>query len=82
MRFTEIKGEIPRSIGKGVHNIRSQIEEFMAMNVKVAKVTWTSIEYKDYKSCYQALHKAVDRGGYPVQVLTRNEEVYIIRKDI
>lgn len=81
MRFTEFKGNFPTT--RPYSKVRGELEEFISMDVKCVKVTWTENEYASRYSCYNALHKAARR-NYPdkVQVKTYNGGIYLIRKDI
>lgn len=82
MRFTEWKGELPRAKRNRMSKVEAELKEFMAMNVKVAKVTWTDIEYKNDRSCYEGLLRCVKKFGFPIIVTTRKGDVFLIRKDI
>ena len=82
MRFTEWKGEVPKKRSNKMYKLEAGLKEFMAMNVKVAKVTWTDIEYKSSRSCYESLHKAAKKFGFPIDVTTRKGEIFLIRRDI
>ena len=81
MRFTEFKGNI-RKKNAGMTKLEGEIREFMKMNIRVAKVTFTKVEYKDHKSCYEALRRAIKKNAFPVDVVTRKGEVFIINKEI
>lgn len=81
MRFTEFKGYIP---GKRKYSrVEGEVMEFINMNVKCAKVTWTENEYNSIDSCYNALHKCAKR-NFPEQVQVKRcyGNIYLIRKDI
>ena len=82
MRFTEWKGEVPKKKGRGYHHLEDELNEFMKMNVKAAKVAWTELEYKNVRSCYEGLLKAAKRFNFPVYVTTRKGEVFLVRRDI
>ena len=81
MRFTEFKGYIPKK--KNGSRLFAEFTEFINMNVKCVKVTWTEHEYKSYKAAYNSLHHAAKK-FYPekIQVVGHNEEIYFIRKDL
>lgn len=81
MRFTEVKG-LPKgarmySATKNQH----RLEDFMAQNIKIAKVDFES-EYKSATSCCSSLYASVKRFGYPIAVHCVAGEVYLRRKDI
>lgn len=81
MRFTEYKGDIFKK-STGFKRLEAELKEFLKMNVKVAKVTFTKVEYKSVKSCYHSLTKAVARYSLPIDVTTRKGEIFIINKEI
>ena len=82
MRFTVWKEEIPGRIYNRMGKLEAELREFMAMDVKTVKVVYTAHEYKRYKTCYEALYRTVKRLGLPIQVVTRDKEIFLIRKDI
>ena len=38
--------------------------------------------YKNSNTCAEAMRVAISRGGFPIKVVQRNDEVFIIRRDI
>lgn len=60
---------------------RDKLDEFMSMNVKVAKVVYDNA-YVNSISCYNTLLQTAKRCVIPVTVKMRNGEVYLIRRDI
>lgn len=81
MRFTEFTGRVPNK--KKGSKLYAEMTEFINMNVKCAKVTYSENEYKDYRSAYSTLHSAA-RKYYPekIQVIAHEYEIYFIRKDL
>ena len=61
---------------------RVYLEEFMKMGVKYALVDVMYDEYSSMESCEATLRQCVKRQGYPIDVKTRDGEVYLARRDI
>ena len=79
MKFTEVK-EIP-TYGRRPRGImRERMEEFMKMNLKAVKVE--DHGYKNTNVAYKSFHKAAQRWVFPVDLVTRNGEIYLIRRDM
>ena len=62
--------------------IRKYIEEFMKIGIKIAKVELNDDEYRDYESARVVFSNAVKRHCFPIDVVIRNKEVYLVRRDI
>lgn len=83
MKFIEVtelpepnlRGRRPNSV------IYGEMDKFMAMNVKMAKVADNDL-YPDMFNCYSALASVVKHHAMPITVKLRNNEVYLIRRDI
>lgn len=56
--------------------------EFMKMNVEAVKLSFGKNEYKNSHSAYTTYHKAVRRFAFPVRVVMRKGEVYLVRTDM
>lgn len=56
--------------------------EFISMNVKLAKVEFEENEYKSVKVADSVLRVAAKRYGVPIKVRMRNDEIYFERRDI
>ena len=85
MRFIEVK-EIPESKkNKPVveyHKLAAELEEFIRMNVKYVKVVFGQNEYLHHDGGRLCLIRAANRNGYPIKVVTRGKDLYLIRTDI
>lgn len=83
MRFHEVK-EIPYGRGndRKMMKLQAELEEFVAMNIPIARVSGWDKQYKTIKSAYESLRKAAIRWSLPIDVTTRKGEVYFIRTDM
>jgi hypothetical protein len=80
MKFVEVK-EVPekkKRTNRGV--LRDYLQEFMKMNLKAVKVE--DHGYKSANAAYKSLNAATKRWVFPIDVVIRNGEVYLIRRDI
>ena len=80
MRFTEVK-EVPK-IRRRNGLLVKELEEFVNMGVKNVKVTFKPDEYKNLNSCQATLRKAIKREHLPIRVMSRGEDIYLIRTDM
>lgn len=80
MKFVEVK-EVPEK-RCGHHNIGAYMKEFMAMNIKVAKVELNVRDYKKPKYAASSFIDHIKRNGLPIDVCMRKDEVYLIRRDM
>ena len=67
--------------GRTYNHIQIQLNEFMESNVKTAKVEHNG-HYKNSHTCAESVRIAISRGGFPIKVIQRKDEVFIIRRDI
>ena len=81
MRFVEVN-ELPEHIRSTKSNFKHRLDEFMAMNIKVARVEFDSSEYNSRESCRGAFVSACKRYSYPIRAVGINGDVYLIRKDL
>ena len=79
MKFVEVK-EVPGV--KKYNPLKSKWEEFMAMNVEVAKVDLDIDEYRSVEVARATMATSVKRLGYPITVTRRQNEIYLIRRDM
>lgn len=80
MKFVEVK-EVPETYRRTCKGeLRDRLQEFMNMNLKVVKIE--DHRYKSTSAAYKALHCAVKRWVFPIDVTTRKGEIYLIRRDI
>ena len=83
MRFIEVK-EIPEKNQSKVqyHVLYEELEEFMNMNVKQVRVIVGEHEYSSYLIARESLAKAVRYHGLPIKIITRKNDLYLMRTDI
>lgn len=79
MKFVEVE-KVPERKRK-YKNLKVIFDEFVAMNVKAARVDLTEHDYKNVKVAYTVLHNAAKRFCVPVKVYIRGNEIYFERKD-
>lgn len=89
MTFTPVE-ELPNQTNSGrksgdkvseYHKYEKEFDAFMRFGHRIVKVNYFD-EFVSYKSAAKSLHRAVQRLGYPIDVRTRNGEVYLVRRDI
>ncbi len=78
IKFVEVK-EVPICQKK---NLQNYLEEFMNMNIKVARVEFDELDYKNIDAAAAAFNNSAKRGGFPITVTRRNGELYLINRDI
>lgn len=84
MKFVEVE-RIPKRFENGraeQKNYKHVFDEFMSMNVKFAKVEFSSREYISARCAYDAMHPAIKKYGLPISIHERNGEIYFERRDI
>ena len=82
MRFVKLKeNEIPRA-KKFSCKLDAELAEFMAMNCKCVRVTFTELEYKSANSAYSSITKALQRNAVPVRAFTQKGQLYLRRPDL
>ena len=81
MTFTKVD-EVPKYEHKQRHKLGIYLKEFMASNIKVAKVNFVEGEYKSLKSAHESLRVAAKRWVLPIDVVKRGDEVFLVRRDI
>ena len=79
MKFVKVK-ELPKKAKK--KRVMLFLEEFVASNIKIAKVEFNESDYCSPSSCQSAFRKSALTGGYPVEVKTVDKVVYLIRTDM
>ena len=79
MKFVEVK-EVPGM--RKYHPLKNKWDEFMAMNVKVAKVDLSEHDYKSAAVAHSVMSISIKRFGYPITVTRRGDEIYLIRRDM
>lgn len=79
MKFVEVK-ELP---GRRKYNpLDVYFKDFMAMNIKIAKVDFEGNGYKSMKTAQSTLYNSAKKRGYPITIVVRNNEIYFIRRDM
>lgn len=68
--------------GRARHSLNAAWKEFMGMNVKVAKAELDVDEYKSVEVAATVWTASIKRFGYPITVTRRNNEIYLIRRDL
>ena len=79
MKFVEVK-EVPQKNRRYKGELRDRLQEFMNMNVLAVKVE--NHDYKNTSAAYKSLHNAAKNWVFPIDVVTRNGEIYLIRRDM
>ena len=81
MKFVEAeveKGNARRPYKK----MKDELEVFMRMNVKSAKVIYTKQEYTSAAAANKSLHDGAINAGLPIKTTVRNGTVYLVRTDL
>lgn len=79
MKFVEVK-DVPGL--KVNHRLKDMWDEFMASNMKMAKVNLDEGEYSSVVVAASVMAVSIRRYGYPIRLIRRGDEIYLIRKDI
>lgn len=80
MKFVEVE-RLPET-RRQYKSLKNMFDEFLNMNVKMAKVDLTEHDYKNISIGYRVLYNSVKRWDVPIKVCMRNGEVYFVRRDI
>lgn len=85
MTFTKVDYPVP--VGNRGGRVRKKdlatvFDEFMAMQIKAARLGFNHDEYKDSKSATQTLRAFARNHNLPVRVLHRMNDVYFVRTDM
>lgn len=83
MKFIKVD-EVPGVVNMGRinHRLKADWQEFMDMNVKIAKVDLTQYNYKNVITARQVIGKSIQKWGYPIDVFKRKDEIYLVRRDM
>lgn len=79
MKFVEVK-EVPGA--KRNHRLKDMWDEFIASNMKMAKVDLDEDEYSCLSVAASVMAVSIKRYGYPIRLIRRDGNIYLIRKDI
>ena len=80
MKFVEAELEKRRPCD--YKKLKNELETFMRMNVKTAKVIYTKSEYSCATSAGASCRRGAKYIGLPIKVNVRNGNVYLIRTDL
>ena len=81
MTFTPVD-KLPEKRKSPYKKLTDHLDEFMNMDVKYARVNYTTTEYVSYNGAHNAISVAIRNGGYPIELKGINGELYLIRKDL
>ena len=81
MKFVQVEMVPVRGRGNS-HKLKAIWEEFMSMNVKTVKVEIGVDEYKSPEVARSVWATSIKRFGFPIDVKQRNNEIYLIRRDM
>lgn len=89
MTFVPVE-ELPKdSRGKKIgdevcdyHKHESELNTFMKMGVRIARIDFAKGESKDQISLATSIRRAVKTLGLPIDVHRRNSRLYLVRRDI
>ena len=62
--------------------LKDELQVFMRMNVKSAKVIFTKQEYTSAQAANKSLRDGAVAAGLPIKSLMRNGTVYLVRTDL
>lgn len=79
MKFTAVK-ELPKA--RKYNPLDVYFKEFMAMNVRIAKVDFEGKGYKTIKTAQSTLYNSAKKRGYPITIVARGDELYFVRRDM
>ena len=79
MRFVKVD-KVPGDRVRKRGEMRCLLDEFMKMDIKSVRLE--DHGYKTSKLAYMAFRRAAERWVFPIDVSLRNDEVYLIRRDI
>lgn len=58
------------------------LEEFAKMDAKVVELDWKGEGYKTVNSLSSSFRRAIDRLGYNMSYVTRDNHAYLIKNDL
>ena len=79
MRFTKMENGVPK---RENFKLKECFNEFIAMNVKTARVDLDKDDYKTVTVAANVLRVASKRHAVTVKVVVRNGELYFVRTDM
>lgn len=81
MKFIKVD-QVPGIDKKNYNKLKNDWQEFMDMNVKIAKVDLTQYNYKSVLVASQVMSKSIKRFGFPIDITKRKDEIYLVRRDM
>ena len=63
-------------------NLFGMWREFMAMNTKVVKVELSEYDYKNSSVARNCFCQSIKRGCFPITVIKRGDDIYLVRRDM
>ena len=78
VRVDEIPTPMPAN--KNFNNVSDILDNFLASDMKYAKVVWQPYGYANVDSARAALYQARRRQNYPLLIMHRNGELYLAKK--
>lgn len=81
MKFVKVEN-VPEVERKHYAKLKADWQEFMAMNVKIAKVDLTQYSYKTVAVAAQVMAKSIRTWGFPIDLMKRKDEIYLVRRDM
>lgn len=86
MTFTKVDYPVPKGSHKEKQpkkkDLATVFDEFMAMQIKAARLDFNHDEYKDDNSAFLTLRLFIRSHNLPVRVLHRMNNVYFVRTDM
>ena len=87
MKLVKHEGPLPETNKKRKHvawkSIDDILEEFIAMDTKIAKMEFVyGVDYKNSRSAYETWHRLLKSRKYSVRIVSRNEELYLVKTDM
>lgn len=80
LRITKVEEkDVPKKVYR--NKLKAELQGFMAMNIKVAKVD-TGDHYASTEVAARTIRLAANRHGFPIDVVQRKDEVFFIRRDM
>ena len=76
-----INGKLPLT-RRPKKNLRNKIKDFMYTGKKYGEFVWTTDDYKNFNSARSCFYRAVKHSGEPIKIITENERIFLMRKDI
>ena len=85
MTLIEVHDIPKRKKSRNWHDLRDFFEGFLDMHVEIANVVidYGTNEYKSLKSAYGSLVQSAKKyKEYPIKVISRGGEIYLVRTDM